>query len=359
MAAPGSDMEAPLLGTADGDLPRWMARLQAASKPLYSTGTQLAVALFSAALIGSSAVAVAHGALESGHAHSTGCAVRASLYWVVMSVQVFADLISMFCFMHDPSLPTVYDADANTEAIRRSFADFPTNFVVVLVLNLTPTLLWLRNGGLAMGAIVVGLVALWLPIYLVATCQFSYLAQLATVSQEGMEKALEEGHLSYDAALDMYNEVKAVRRVASSMLTKTCNIIFPLYLFSMGVMLYDFELMPWGHWPLGLAFLTNMVAMMAFMEPFVGLNDWPDKFARLVMEARALGWTPTDRTNFVTYVKTTRVHVRFLEFEMGHSFRVALPAFFFGWWLYVTELRQFHAFAGLPFDRHCARELSP
>ena len=28
----------------------------------------------------------------------------------------------------------------------------------------------------------------------------------------------------------------------------------------------------------------------------------------------------------------------------------ALPLVFFGWWLYMTELRQFHGFQGFSFD---------
>ena len=42
-----------------------------------------------------------------------------------------------------------------------------------------------------------------------------------------------------------------------------------------------------------------------------------------------------------------------LEFEMSASFRTAIPVFFFGWWLYLTELRQFHEFNGFPFDQAC------
>ena len=71
------------------------------------------------------------------------------------------------------------------------------------------------------------------------------------------------------------------------------------------------------------------------------------------MESTELTWAPSDRTNFVTLVSTTKVHIAFFDFEMTPGFRTGICIFFFGWWLYITELKQFHAFMGFPFDQVC------
>ena len=100
-------------------------------------------------------------------------------------------------------------------------------------------------------------------------------------------------------------------------------------------------------------FVSNTLIVLVGFQEYVGLNDWPDECARELMESAELGWTPSEKTDFVTHVRVTHVHFQLFGFEMSRGFRMAVPILFFGWWLYMTELRQFHSFDGFPFDQVC------
>ena len=91
--------------------------------------------------------------------------------------------------------------------------------------------------------------------------------------------------------------------------------------------------MPWGQWPVGLAFAFNALSLVGVLEPFIGMNGWPSRLQAQVMESPGLQWAPGERTDFCAHVAATKVSVEFGEFEMGKGFRTALPAFFFGWWI--------------------------
>ena len=43
------------------------------------------------------------------------------------------------------------------------------------------------------------------------------------------------------------------------------------------------------------------------LDPFLSLHDWPDELATEVMESTELAWSPSDKSNFVVLVTTTRV----------------------------------------------------
>ena len=117
------------------------------------------------------------------------------------------------------------------------------------------------------------------------------------------------------------------------------------YLLGMAVVLYDFEIRPWGTWPLVVFFITNALCVrcdrpihpkntalpllpatpcsltqrwrsvesrlrsmcVLSLDPFLSLHDWPDELATEVMESTELAWSPSDKSNFVVLVTTTRV----------------------------------------------------
>ena len=88
------------------------------------------------------------------------------------------------------------------------------------------------------------------------------------------------------------------------------------------------------------------------IEPFQQFNEWPDELAKEVMESTALTWSLSERSDFCAHLAATRVSVNVFEFEMNPTFRTALPAFFFGWWLYMTEVN-FRARPPLALARSC------
>ena len=53
---------------------------------------------------------------------------------------------------------------------------------------------------------------------------------------------------------------------------------------------------------------------------------------------------------YLTSSLCMQVRIALWDIEMSPSFRTAFPLIFFGWFLYMTELKQFHNFQGFPFD---------
>ena len=119
------------------------------------------------------------------------------------------------------------------------------------------------------------------------------------------------------------------------------------------VVLYDFEIRPWSGWPFALIYICTALTIIFTMTPWLVHNDWPDEFVAEMFESTELAWTPGEKSNFAALVGGTKVKISLFDFEMSHSFRIALPLLFFGWWLYITELKQFHNFQGFPFDQIC------
>lgn len=86
----------------------------------------------------------------------------------------------------------------------------------------------------------------------------------------------------------------------------------------------------------------------------LSFNEWPEELLAAMMESRELSWPIAERQYFVTHVQVTRQALSYFDFEFSSSFRKAVPIFFFGWLLYMTELRQFHEFNGFPvIDQAC------
>ena len=52
---------------------------------------------------------------------------------------------------------------------------------------------------------------------------------------------------------------------------------FILYFLYMAIVLYDFEIRPWGGWPFVLVYISSTLMLVLAMGPWLILNDWPDE----------------------------------------------------------------------------------
>ena len=121
----------------------------------------------------------------------------------------------------------------------------------------------------------------------------------------------------------------------------------------MAIVLYDFEIRPWGGWHLAFIYAMAAISLVLQLTPFISLHAWPEAHGVEMMESTELAWSPSERSNYVALVTATKVHVKVFDFEMTPGLRTGLPLVFFGWFLYMTELKQFHGFTGFPFDQVC------
>lgn len=314
---------------------------------------------FSSALAAYATTLAAHSAhLANLNTHSshTLCATRASLFFVIGAVCMVVDFASMLVYLQvSTDMPSPWDnATPVRRAINKSISHVVPMTVAAFTLGIVPVIIWLRDGGLADFA---GAAVLLVLIYLAHNTVNAITFHFQQVYLEDMESAflcaLKANELDYDAAVNAYSDVNANRKKFGRSVSRGFFSFFLCYLLMQAVVLYDAELRPWGGWPFFLIFVANTCVTIMAMEPFIGLNDWPDEVAKDVMECRELGWNPTERSNFWAHLRATRVSISVFDFEMSHTFRTALPFLFVGWWLYMTELRQFHEFKGFDFDTAC------
>ena len=353
-----SESEALLGNHEDAEMTPWVGRVLDASKFIRRLPAQLLLTAAYVAVMVYSSYAATRAAIAAGLASADGCSTRACLFWVVTCIVQIADWCSMLFMMRgealEEHLPSPWDQNKlSRQCVNKCMKMWPGEGLAALIFGMVPALIWLRNGmsefiGAALLDIPIALLHNWLN-----ALTFNFYAVYAKAWQHEFTNSVTSGELTYAAAVVSYSRVNSCRKALSSVLERCLPTTMGLFLLVQAILLYDFEFKPWSGWIFGVWFVFNVLVMLMGFEPWIGLNDWPEELSSLVMESRALEWSPSERTNFCMHVAATRVRIRFFEFEMGPSFRTALPVFFLGWWLYVTELHQFHDFRGFPFDQSC------
>ena len=87
----------------------------------------------------------------------------------------------------------------------------------------------------------------------------------------------------------------------------------------MAIVLYDFEIRPWSGWPFFVIYVTQALGVILQFIPWLALHDWPNTLCAELMESSKLAWSPSDRTNFVTLVQSTKVRIARLT-SSSHRF---------------------------------------
>ena len=298
--------------------------------------------------------------VNESDARGGGCATRAGLFFYVVCAMAVVDPLVSLGAMSDPTLASPWggwgmeggERRRTLRAARDALLTVPVAVVASGIMLLLPIVLWLRRG-LGEFAVAAGLMLVdnvgWQ--YLTAVT-YTLWAMRNAAEQRRLQDAITAGDLTPEGATERFSRVNAQRKALGRAMEKG-GISFALVLLQQVVLLYDFELRPWAGWPFFVLFVTNCLSCFMLFDPWIGLGDWPDELAVAVMESERSGWTGADRAHFCARIKATRVNIRIFEFEMNHGFRSALIFLFFGWWLYMTELRQFHEFHGFSFDQMC------
>ena len=330
-------------------VPSWVARVLAGCAVLRQPMAQLLFTVMQLALWVYSSYGTVLAAHAAGLADSLACSARASLFMFLQCAMMVVDGLALIALLNDKKLPSAWTSSKQAAAAaHKSLSGFPAIYVVCMAILLPPLIWWVHDV-----QFIPVLIALSLAAFnhnLVAALTVNFLAAHVEISQGKFTKALVTGELTYEQAVSDYARVNKERKDVASGLLKELSVAFPLYFLCMGVVLYDFEIRPWGGGPFFLFYVMNTIMMVVSMSPFLMLHDWPEELCAELMEATELAWAPSDKTNFVTLVSTTKVHVGIFDFEMTSGFRKALPLVFFGWWLYMTEIKQFHNFQGIPGD---------
>ena len=272
---------------------------------------------------------------------------------------LFCDFCSMLYFSSSPELPNIFSGSKRALAIaHKQLLELPVVVLVGMLFQLLPTVGWLQGfsrglapgPGLGAGVLIIVVFLLSIPHNLLNQLSFAFWAAHNEAEQARFKEQLVTGQFGYDAAVTAYHGLNTNRRALAKSLRIGAAPFFVFFMLSQAVLLYDFELRPWGNAALAVLFVTNALAFLIFMTPWIGLHDWPDELITALMDSTELAWSPTERTNFAALVGATKTKIHLFQFEMTPGLRTALPLVFFGWWLYMTELRQFHGFQGFSFD---------
>jgi hypothetical protein len=341
-------------GNEQTELPAWLLQAVRADAALRRRpGQQMALFAAHAAVMAYTAYAGTRAIEAAGLADAGGCSARAALSLVISCILTSLDFVSMLILSRDGRSPSPCESDRlSMQAAYQSLSMLPAMVVGSNLLQLGPILIYLRNGLAEFVVAILLCVLISLPQNAVNALTFNFCNVYSQLTQQEFQEVVTKGELTFEAATAWYGRVKKCRRAVAAALEQT-NAVMLLFFLVQAIILYDSELKPWGGWPLGLIYVTNVLVLLTQLEPSIGLNDWPDELCAAVMESTELTWSASERTNFCALVAMTRVKVSLFEFDLSASFRTALPAFFFGWWLYLTELHQFHEFRGFPFDQVC------
>ena len=173
--------------------------------------------------------------------------------------------------------------------------------------------------------------------------------------QTDFQESLLAGQYTYDQAVRAFNAINDERRQLAALLGKTTTTLFFGVLLAEAVLLYDFLLKPWTSWELMALYVVYGLWLVGVFGQWIKMNEWSDGLAEKVAESvdGDFLWSPTERTNFMAFLTATTCKVKILNFEINSGLYIGIPALLFGWLLYVLELKQFHEFAGFPFDHMC------
>ena len=333
------------------ELPRWVTRALAASIIVHRPPVQVLLVLFHLGCHIYGAYAAMEAAVAMGYADSVWpCGFRASLFFTAGCALMVVDWIVTLIAMKDKGMVSPWD---NTKQAKAAVHKVLSEFVVVVIFSWlilwVPVVIWLRN---AIDKFIVALILMLIAelFQQFGTCfSYSFWAVHNEMTQEKFAKQLVAGELAYEEAATAYCSVNQERKAVARGLGAV-SFAMAFYALMMAIVLYDFEIRPWSGWPFFVVYVTQALGVILQFIPWLALHDWPNKLCAELMESAQLAWSPSDRTNFVTLVQSTKVRIALWDIEMSPGFRTAFPLIFFGWFLYMTELKQFHNFQGFPFD---------
>ena len=335
------------------DTPSWVGSVQCKTSGLRTVPGKLAVLTLTIGLESAVAYGFADASVTAGYVHSTSCGFRASLFLCIFACANVLDVAMSLRCLGDKSMPSAWDQTKQAmSAVHKGIVEAAPVAVIGLLIMFGPVIVWLWESGTAMiYPIVLQFVESSLHT-VIGALTYSFMACHCEMTQSKFLRRLVTGELSYETAVSEYALVNKERKGLSRALGGF-QLSFALFMLAMATVLYDWEIRPWGGWHFALIYIMYALSLVMQLSPWFTLHDWPDDLCKELMESTELAWSPSDRSNFATLVTTTQVPIAFFDFEMTPGLRTGLPLVFFGWFLYMTELKQFHGFSGFPFDQVC------
>ena len=337
----------------DDETPAWVGRFLRSASIINLPLVQFSVMMLLAGLYSAVAYLMVDATIAAGYARTMPCGFRASLFFAIGELMSFVDFVATLFIMRDKDLPNPWDSTkVSLAAVQKSVGEIFPIVVVSFIIQLGPVIAWIWTAiDHFICPMVLQITGYFIQNIFIA-CTYNFWTAHNELVQINFTRRLTTGELTYEQAVAEYALVNKYRKAMSRALA-SASWSFQLYMLMMAVVLYDFEIRPWGGWHFALIYVMYAISLVLQLSPWFALHEWPNELCRELMESTELAWSPSDRSNFATLVTTTKVPIKLFDFEMTPGLHTGVPLVFFGWFLYMTELKQFHGFTGFPFDQIC------
>ena len=255
------------------------------------------------------AYSIVHASFTAGLVHEKDCAPRAGLFAIVLSLVQPVDWLATFLAGRNEALPNAWVPSKEVvTAVHRTLQEAGGAVVVSIVLTFIPVVLWVREGidtmfvlGAIAGVLGVTIHSVWIAV------TFNFWIAHHELAQGRFTKRLITGELGYEQAVAEYATINNGRKAVSGAM-KLAGPTMATYLLGMAVVLYDFEIRPWGTWPLVVFFITNALCVRCDRPIHPKTQPFPCCPPRLACSRRGGGrsslasaacassrWTPSSR----------------------------------------------------------------
>lgn len=258
------------------DVPAWVIKIANATKCLQSLPVQLILVAVEIVIWVYASYAASKAAFAAGYVDSLPCAGRATLFFSLVALMACVDFLVMVRAIGHIDMPNPWMfSKQGAAAMYKSLSEMVISVPVYLLIFWLPLCLWLRDG-FDEFVVAAPLCFVALVIHnLCNACTFSFWGKHLELTQAKFAKRLVTGEFSYEQAVAEYATVNLERKASAQFLSSS-SISIGILFVSMAVLLYDFEIRPWGGWYFGVLYISQALSIILIFNPWLGLHEWPE-----------------------------------------------------------------------------------
>ena len=206
----------------------------------------------------------------------------------------FVDFVATLFIMRDKDLPNPWDSTkVSLAAVQKSVGEIFPIVVVGFIIQLGPVIAWIWTAiDHFICPMVLQITGYFIQNIFIA-CTYNFWTAHNDLVQINFTRRLTTGELTYEQAVAEYALVNKYRKAMSRALA-SASWSFQLYMLMMAVVLYDFEIRPWGGWHFALIYVMYAISLVLQLSPWFALHEWPNELCREMMESTELAWSPSD-----------------------------------------------------------------
>ena len=220
---------------------------------------------------------------------------------------------------------------------------------------------------------------------------FQYLGVLIAAQQEAFIKKIADRLITFEEAIREHREMHQRHRMIFKVVTIEGNLACSMFMFLSIINLYEYFVMPWGHWSHIYFYCLNVLGMcIVWPIHWTGPNENQDALQVMVAEAvesvdawkekesvlkdpvlkgegdaltpsryNHVGektqttelWNARERTSFLIYLQTTMLKVSAFNWPVGLGFIMEICILYATYAFVMWQISALNGWSGLSFDR--------